>query len=307
MATVQFAWIEAFHAVALAGTTTEAAELLGIGQPAVSRHISALERRLGVRLFDREARGLRLTEEGRQMLGEAKTALDGFRRFVRVAEEVRMMRKGHLHVIASSPIARGLLPSAMRAFRAAHAAITLSLESVPRPELGRRLEGQQFDLGFVAMPCDYPADALEPIAGFRGACILAPDHALAERAALHLRDLAEAPLISLPTGTVWRTRVERAFDELGLTLRPVVEAQTEIVDLVRAGVGLAVVDPFTAQTAIMSGLISRPVVPAINYEMAFLYPVGHARSRLATEFTHYAREAALSLLSPAPGGDRPID
>ena len=163
MTTIHFSWIAAFHAVALSGTTSGAAELLGIGQPAVSRHVAALERRLGLQLFERRPRGLRLTTEGQQLLGEAKTTIDGLTRFVRVAGELRMMQRGHLSVIASAPIARGLLPQAIRSFRDAHPDITIVLDTVPRRELSGRLDGQQFDLGFVALPCDYPDEATAPL------------------------------------------------------------------------------------------------------------------------------------------------
>ena len=292
---IRYLWIEAFHAVALSGTTVGAAELLGIGQPAVSRHVASLERRLGLELFQRESRSLRLTAEGEHLLAEASDVLDGMSRFVRTADELRHMRRGHLSIVASSPIARGLLPPALRTFREAHPNITVALETVPRRELARRLESQHFDLGFVALPCDYPDEGLLPIAGFNGMCILPPGHPMAAAEVVHLRDLHNEPLIGLPTSTVWRMRVDAAFDELGLSFAPVVEAQVEIGDLVRAGIGLAIVDPFTAQTAQISGVIVRPLMPEITYEMAILFPVTRARSRLAQALAAQAQQTAVAL------------
>ena len=58
--------------------------------------------------------------------------LDSLNRFSRVAAELRLMKRGHLTLIASSPIARGLLPPVMRRFRDTHPDVTLSLETVPR-------------------------------------------------------------------------------------------------------------------------------------------------------------------------------
>lgn len=295
MAQIHFPWIQAFHAAALSGTTSGAAEMLGIGQPAVSRHIASLERRLGVTLFERLPRGLRLTAVGQQLLDEAITTLEGVVRFQRVAEELRLMQRGHLNIIASAPIARGLLPLAIRSFKHTHVDVTIALDTVPRRDLPRRLDGQQFDLGFVALPCDYPAESMVAERGFRGMCIVPPDHHFAGRTSLHLRDVIEEPLICLPQGTVWRTRLDAAIDELHANLKPAVEAQTEIADLVHAGVGIAVVDPFTAQTAQMSGLVARPVTPSISYEMAILEPVARPSNVLAKEFVRHARDAAAAL------------
>lgn len=292
---IRYPWIEAFHAVALSGTTVGAAELLGIGQPAVSRHVASLERRLGLALFQRESRILQLTAEGEQLLAEAGNVLDGLSRFVRTADELRHMRRGHLNIVASSPIARGLLPPALRTFRDVHPNITVALQTVPRRELARRLESQNFDLGFVALPCDYPDEGLVPIAGFHGMCIVPSEHPLAAADVVHLRDLHNETLIGLPTSTVWRMRVEAAFDELGLSFVPVIEAQVEIGDLVRAGIGLAIVDPFTARTAQMSGVVVRPLTPTITYEMAILFPVTRAQSRLAQALAAHAQRTAVAL------------
>ena len=208
MTHIRYPWIEAFHAVALSGSTVGAAELLGVGQPAVSRHVASLERRLGLKLFERDARSLRLTLEGEQLLAEAHTMMDGMARFVRAADELKHMRRGHVSVVASSPIARGLLPPAMRTFRDEHPGITLTLDTVPRRELARRLEGQHFDLGFVALPCDYPDEGLVPISGFSGMCIVPPDHELATAETVYLEQLTSQPLIGLPGSAVWRKRVE---------------------------------------------------------------------------------------------------
>ena len=292
MSNIRFTWIRAFHAAALAGTTSAAAELLGIGQPVVSRHIAALERRLGLQLFERLPRGLSLTAAGRHLLPEAELTMDGMTRLQRVAEELRLMQRGHLSIVASAPIARGLLPLSIRSFRDVHGDVTLLLDTVPRRELARRLDGQQFDLGFVALPCEYPGEATTPIRGFKGMCVLPPDHPMAHEKELHLRDVLREPLICLPQGTVWRTRLDAAFDELGAELAPAVEAQSEITELVRAGVGIAVVDPFTAQTAQDSGLIARPFRPAIGYEMAILRPVARTNDALASEFSDHMIKVA---------------
>ena len=64
----------------------------------------------------------------------------------------------------------------------------------------------------------------------------------------------------------------------------------------RAGVGLAIVDPFTARTAEMTGVVACRIAPAIPYEMAILYPVTRSRSRLAVALASHVRDAADHML-----------
>jgi DNA-binding transcriptional LysR family regulator len=66
-----FRWIETFRVIAGAGSMTDAAKILGVDQSAMSRHIASLESQLGISLFDRSKRRLRLTAEGKLLLAEA--------------------------------------------------------------------------------------------------------------------------------------------------------------------------------------------------------------------------------------------
>ncbi len=76
---MELAWLEVFREVAGRGSLTGAAQALGYTQPAVSRQMTALEKSTGTRLFDRLPRGIRLTEEGRCLLGHAEAVLDRVR------------------------------------------------------------------------------------------------------------------------------------------------------------------------------------------------------------------------------------
>jgi DNA-binding transcriptional LysR family regulator len=84
-----FRWIETFRVIAGAGSMTDAAKILGVDQSAMSRHIASLESQLGISLFDRSKRRLRLTAEGKLLLAEADSAAEALNRFVRKANQIR--------------------------------------------------------------------------------------------------------------------------------------------------------------------------------------------------------------------------
>src|SRR5262245_33839116 len=90
--------LRTFATVAEEGHLTRAAERLHLSQPAVSGHIKALERALDVRLFDRSATGMELTEEGRQLLVHAQKVLAAAEGVKRAAQRMHADVSGLLHV-----------------------------------------------------------------------------------------------------------------------------------------------------------------------------------------------------------------
>ena len=117
MKQLPFRWIETFRVIAGAGSMTDAAKILGVDQSAMSRHIASLESQLGISLFDRSKRRLRLTSEGKLLLAEADSAAEALNRFVRKANQIRRVSDGHLQVLTSATLARGLMPKALRIFK----------------------------------------------------------------------------------------------------------------------------------------------------------------------------------------------
>ena len=139
-------WIETFRVTAGAGSMTDAAKILGVDQSAVSRHVVSLESQLGISLFDRSKRRLRLTTEGKLLLAEADSAAEALNRFVRKANQIRRVSDGHLQDLTCGSLAGGLMPKVLRIFKEKAARVSVNIGVVSRGELERRLEGQQFDL-----------------------------------------------------------------------------------------------------------------------------------------------------------------
>lgn len=295
MQSIQFRWIQAFRAVALTGTTTGAAKMLNVGQSAISKHLAALEGRLGVTLFDRTRRGLQLTNEGQALFAEADTALEGVQRFRRIAEDLRQARRGHIHIVAAANLARGLLPEALAAFRQKSPASTISIDVIARREARARIEGQHFDLALLALPFDYPPEASIAIGDFPGVCILPVDHTLAKKKALQIKDLSDIGLISLPKGTVGRMHIDQLFESQGMEPAPAIEASSAIAELVAAGLGAAIVDPFTARAARSDRIVVRQIFGNVLYRYAVLRPVNRSPSILSNELAKTIVRAAKAI------------
>ncbi|MCC7427386.1 MAG: LysR family transcriptional regulator [Alphaproteobacteria bacterium] len=288
--------IEAFRAVMLTGTTKAAGEMLAVTQPAISRLVGALEAEAGSALFVRRHGRLQPTPEARALFEEIEKAFSGLDRIGAMLRRVERIGGGHLRILATTPMAHGLLPRALALLRQEVGEFNVALRSVQRREMRAWVDAQQFDLALTTYPLDYPAAATERFADVPGVCVLPAGHRLAGRRSIRAEDLADESFVSMPAETQARFRTDAVFERAGIRRRMVGEAQTAVLicDLVAAGLGVSVVDPFSASVA-RAGTVCLPFAPAIRFEFCVLYPLQRPRARLAEALAAAARRVAVTM------------
>lgn len=237
--------IHYFIAIAEVEHFGRAAQRLRIAQPALSRQVKLLEAELGLELFERLPRGVRLTAAGRVLLTELQGVQAQLARAVAAARAAAAGQHGTLRLGFIEAVAwHGLVPDAIRAFRAAYPGVELNLAAMPTAEQLAALRQGALDAALVYNPL--PVDDLTVVPLVRHPAVLAvpAESPLAARSEVTLADLAGQPLIGFQ-----RRGSPRFFDDLhsrfraaGFTPRYVAElmAETEILALVSAGAGLAV-------------------------------------------------------------------
>jgi DNA-binding transcriptional LysR family regulator len=137
-------------AVADEGHITRAAERLGIQQPPLTRQIRQLEEELGVTLFERLPRGMRLTEAGRVVVEEARDVLARAERIRETAQRAARGEQGRLAVgYTSSSAFHPFVTQRIRAFREARPGVLLGLTEDGTPELVQALRDERVDAAFV--------------------------------------------------------------------------------------------------------------------------------------------------------------
>jgi DNA-binding transcriptional LysR family regulator len=144
--TIDTAWLEVFREVARSGSLTAAAGALGYTQSAVSRQIAALERDTGTRLFDRLPRGMRLTDDGRSLLGHAHAVLERLKTARGDLAALRALDAGRVRLGAFDTAEAALVPRALAAFRAEHPRVGLSMVEANTPDLLAALDRDEIDL-----------------------------------------------------------------------------------------------------------------------------------------------------------------
>lgn len=245
-------------ALARSGTTAKASQLLHLTQPAVSRALLALEEKLGVQLFERTPRGLRLTAAGERLQAGSTSLL------IELGELETSVRSplpapSRLRVVCECYTAYHWLPSTLSTLRAAmpELRIDLAIEHTATPVAG--LEAGEVDVALlttseVARPLVERALFSDEIV-----FVLGEGHPLARRRTLTRDDLRAHTLITSPTPpTESRWFVQRVFGRARPTLRvervPLTEA---MIDLARAGLGIAVLSEWIAAPHLARGGLVR--------------------------------------------------
>lgn len=236
--------IQYFVAIAEAEHFGRASQRVRIAQPALSRQMKLLEAELGVALFERLPRGVRLTEAGRSFLSKTR-GLE--RQLLVAAEEARAAAKGQhgrLRLSFIEAVAwHGLVPDALRQFRGQWPQVELGLTAMPTAEQLAALRREETDAALV-----YNRDSTEDLTAIELAhhpvvLSVPADSSLADRTEVSVTELDGAQMIGFPRAASPRfyDEVHARLHELNVVPRFVTEfsAETDILAMVSAGAGMA--------------------------------------------------------------------
>jgi DNA-binding transcriptional LysR family regulator len=250
-----------FQAVASSDSVSGGAAQLHISQSAVSRQLAEFERTIGVHLFQRLPRGMRLTDAGRVLLGYANRLFAIEAEAEQALHDLTHVARGRIAIGASRTIGAYVLPPVLAAYRRDYPAVDLSLQVENTQAIEDKLIAGEIDIGFAegierSDVLDYQVFAQDELV-----VIAAPRHPAVKRAPLDLGDLAELPLLLHETGSGTRAVTERALSAKGLTVRPAMTlASTEAIKhTVATGIGLAILSALAVRTEIKARTLT--VIP----------------------------------------------
>ncbi len=243
-----------------------AARYLDMQPSALGRNIRLLEEELGVRLFERSTRNVKLTQSGYKLLGEVKDLLASAENVFAKARETSHAEDRVFRIGAIDSAATGLLPELVHDFKEVAPELELALIEDKTAKLLPRMQSGALDIAFVRPPAaTRPQFEFEHLLYEPTVVALSKGHALTKKSAIHVEDLKDVPLI-VPSP---RNRPHsyhltmNLFNQAGL--KPVIAQQAEekqtIVNLVGAEVGAALVPQWTSRIGV-DQVIYRPLVDA---------------------------------------------
>lgn len=297
---MRFRQVEAFRAVMESGGVTAAAALLNISQPSVSRLIADLEAGVGFPLFERRGARLVPTAQAQALFETVQRSFTGLDLLDQAARRIRAHPIGTLRLAALSALAAAVLPPALKALREAYPEVKVTVESLGQRAIEDRVFLAQADLGLgVAGPMREGVRA-EPLARAPYVCVLPAGHRLAKRKVIRLADLAGEDFVGPmhEADALW-FGIDRAMAAEGIAPRRRLETQHSFAAyaFVEAGLGLAIVEPFSAPLFARLGVVARKLEPELAVDFAFLEPDIGPAPALVGLVLDAARDAAAACLA----------
>ncbi|MEO6349298.1 MAG: LysR family transcriptional regulator [Candidatus Limnocylindrales bacterium] len=293
--------LECFVTVATEGTYAAAADRLSIAQPALWRRVQELERELGVALFERAGRRVRLTTDGQTILDQATATLATADRLGVTARDLRAAKAGVLAIACASPHLRRFLAPVLGRFRGLHPGVTISIREYGGGAVlpGRGIPEDLLD-GVVDLATGVQPRTDPRFDGFRAYDVhlvvpVADDHPWRDQPTVDIAALVNQPLVLAQHGSYSRRTIEAACRRAGIEPSVAMDSPSpiSIVALAAAGIGVPiVVDDAIAQPRERPW----PVVTAngapIHDEVRLMYRSGARLSGAVQAFVELARQHA---------------
>jgi len=293
-----------FLAVAEELSFTRAAARLHMAQPPLSTQIQALEHDLGVTLFDRSRRAIRLTAAGRALVPEARRLLADAEQTVRIVRHADDGTVGRLAIGFVPAAVNGVLPGILRRYRAQYPGVELSLSERSPDDLIRQLHEHRTEVAFLFAPYHHEALHSRCVSTQHLIAALPAVHPLAREPVTDVRALAEGPMI-LPTKHETPglfSRITALFHELGIqpnvVQRDVWMMQT-IIGLVASELGAAIVPSSVASQRHEGVAYRRLLQDPAPVEMTIAWR-RDGESAALSEFVRIAASQRYDIPAPLP-------
>ena len=251
--------LDAFLTVAELRSVSEAAAVLYVTQPALTTRIKNLERELGVALFARTSRGMRLTAEGRAFRPHAQRALRELSDGRQLLRERREGGVGELLVGAAPAISTYVLPLVLRRFQVAFPNIHQIVRTGHSEEILELVLREQVHVGLVR-ELPHPATSSRPLYEDEIVLVVNAEHRFADTSSIRVTELGHERLILFDRTSSYFVLTSAFFREAGIVPRGVMELDN--VDatkkMVEHGLGIAFL-PYTAVRAELAAQTLREV------------------------------------------------
>ena len=288
--------LAAFCAVVEKRSFSQAAEKLGVTQPAVSLQVRALEERLGTRLIDRSGRRVEATEAGRRLYRNARRLLQLEEQLLEdVAADEGGVLRGTLRLGASTGPGAHLVPLLLCEFARAQPAVRVSLSVFDTHAVIERVAERELELGVVGALRRHRSLEFEPLVRDEIVLAVPPGHRAAG-GELSLADLGQETLVVMQEGAGVRQVIEEELRRAGLRLRslaPQLELglQESVKTAVAAGYGVAFISRTAIEGELAAGTLAAARVAGVEpaRQIYVVRARGRELGRAAAAFLAFAK------------------
>jgi len=293
--------IEAFRAVMIRGTTTEAAALLHTSQPVVSKLVARFQTTSGLKLFELHKGRLAPTPEARILFNVIERSYLGLEQIGQTIAELRGAHSGRIQIGCLPSVGMGALTRIVKIFTTQHPGVEVVIETVASTLIKESVASGRLDLGITSRRIDTAGTDVSPLVSVSAVAVMSRTHPLARKRAVHVRDLDGLSYLCAGRNDDMHATMLGLFAEHGVAPQITSETTYALTTCMLAlhGVGIGVVSPFVVAGLKKLGLVVKPFLPSVPVDLAILTPKDVPSSRLTEAFIQTVR----TFLPPSPGGN----
>lgn len=286
--------LEAYLRVAERRNFSRAAEDLGLTQPSVTARIQTLERDLGESLFERNGRGVRLTEVGESFLPHAQRVLKALHDGQDAVLSMRKLELGTLRLGAAPTISTYVLPELLKEFSSRYPRLEISVRTEYSQQIVQMVLADEVQMG-LERGTTHPEVETIPLYGDEVVLIASAKDDFAVRGSVSLEDVAKRRLIMFNRGSSYYALVDSALRDAGLPVSPAMELDNmeATKKMVQVGLGIAMLPRVAVAQEIARGELREIKVKKLTMprrEVALIYRRGRPLSRAARAFIELLEE-----------------
>ncbi|MFT5259382.1 MAG: DNA-binding transcriptional LysR family regulator [Saprospiraceae bacterium] len=289
---IKFRQIQALHAVIETGTVTKAADKLGISQPGVSNLIASLEHHIGFKLFQRISGRLTPTPEANRLFNSVEGIIEGFENIDRRAAALKNETSGKLILGCLPELSLDYIPVLLSKFLKDKPEVEATFQTRSSMTIQEMVADHYIEVGVAEGPLQHENLAGETFS-YPCYCALPLGHRLADKKSISAKDLDGEPLISLGSYHMTYHRLREVFSASNCVWNDQYQTRTfyAALTMVREGMGVALVDPFTLSTRDTGHVIIKPFKTPIFLDLAVIWAADQPISMLGQSFVNHLTSA----------------
>lgn len=284
--------IEIFRAVMREGSVSRAAQKLLISQPAASKYIAQLERRVGVALFIRRGGRLLPTPEGSALYGQVDRLFSGLTQLENFIKDLGSEKQGHLTVATLPLLSLTVMPEVVSRFMAERPNLSVALQTRSSSRIVEWVAARQVDMGVCFCVANHPGVVAEPLVSLQLYCAIPPGDPLEQYDSIGIEQLAGRDLIIYDNLDHTRFWLESMLEQHNVYARRRIQVfwTSVAMELVMRGAGIALVDRLTAERIPGGVQQLRPLQPSACFDLSLVWPEHWPSSVVALSFAQSLRD-----------------
>ena len=299
--------LEAFLQVAAQRSFSRAAEALGLTQPSVTARIQALERDLGETLFERNGRGVSLTDIGSAFLPHAQRVLKALQDGRDAVQSLQRLELGTLRLGAAPTISTYVLPGLLKEFRSRYPGLDVAVRTEHSDQIVQMVLADEVQVG-LERHITHPEVVTVPLYDDEVVLVASAGHPFAQRGVATIDEVSQQALIMFSRGSGYYTLVDNALRQAGVLVSPAMELDNmeATKKMVEEGLGIAILPKVAVEREVQRNELCQVQVRGMTMprrQITLIYRRGRPLSRAAQAFVHLL-EDRYHVKVPSPEGRR---